>query len=289
MSTQDNFYGSHTEKKLKAIEAYLQSFLQVVSTYNFETIYIDAFAGSGTIPNKYGGELFEGIEDARAIVEGSALRAVRLVRKFSRYVFIERNARKLAELKALMAGDIDDSLNIEFICGDANEEIERLCPHLCKPHVRSVVFLDPFGSQVGWSTLESLARTSHADLWNLFPAGLSVNRQISSDGRLTPDQERSLDRLFGPHDWRRRLIKTEVTADLFGPVEKSTKTATIDDITRFMIECMRSIFAGDVRGEWLPLGLDGAHWYSLLFAMANSAKSARDIGHRVAKHIMTNS
>ena len=150
-----------------------------------------------------------------------------------------------------------------------------------------MVFLDPFGSQVGWRSLEALAATNHVDLWYLFPAGLSVNRQISSKGRYTPEQERSLNRLFGPHNWRNRLVKTETSADLFGPLEKSRKSATINDITRFMIECMEQIFAGDVRKEWLPLGRDGAHWYSLVFAMANSSGAARKIGHEVAKHIMT--
>jgi three-Cys-motif partner protein len=230
----------------------------------------------------------EGIEDAKAIVEGSALRAIGLEREFGRYVFIEKDRRKLDELRELITNKTHPSRRIEFVCGDANVEIEKLCPHLKKPNVRAVVFLDPFGSQVGWSTLKSLAQTGHVDLWYLFPAGLSVNRQISSDGRRTIEQEKSLDRLFGPHNWRSRLVTKEIAIDLFGSIEKVTKSATIDDITRYMIECMKSIFAGDVRTEWLPLGRDGSHWYSLLFAMANSEKSAKKIGHDIARHIMTN-
>lgn len=289
MTAQTNFYGPHTEAKLKAIEAYLDTFLQVVSKQKFETIYVDAFAGSGTMPIELGGELLEDIEDAKTVVEGSALRALKLQRKFNKYIFIEKDAKKLAELKELVLSKVGNSRNVEFQCGDANDEILKICPKLSQSLVRSVVFLDPFGSQVGWSTLQALAATRHTDLWYLFPAGLSVNRQISGDGRFTPEQEGSLDRLFGPHDWKNRLIKKEVVADLFGPKVEVSKTATIDDITRFKIECLRKIFEGDVLPKWLPLGRDGAHWYSLIFAMANPSKKAKKIGHEVANHIMTNS
>ena len=228
-----------------------------------------------------------GIEDAKTIVEGSALRAMKLMRKFSRYIFIEKDSRKLAELKETIEPHASVGEKIEFICGSADVEIAKLCPHLNKPNVRSVVFLDPFGSQVGWTTLEALASTRHVDLWYLFPAGLSVNRQISSRFELTPEQEKSLDRLFGPNDWRNRFGKTEITRGLFDAMEEKSKSTTIDDITRFMIESMSKIFAGGVRNEWLPLGRDGAHWYSLLFAMANASPQAKKIAHDVAKHLLT--
>ena len=289
MATQSGFYGLHTEKKLQAIEAYLQSYLAVLSNQRFETIYIDAFAGSGTIPLECGGELLDEIEDAKTIVEGSALRAIALERKFSRYIFIERDSHKLAELKELITSKSRDSRNIEFVCGDANVEIDRLCPQLQKPHVRSVVFLDPFGNSVGWSTLNVLAATGHVDLWYLFPAGLGVNRQISKiDAKMTTEQKASLNRLFGPNDWESNFIRKETQSDLFGAVEKISKVVSIDDITRYQINCLKTIFKGDVLDKWLPLGRDGAHWYSLIFAMANPSKKAKGIGHDIARHIMTN-
>lgn len=290
MATQNNFYGPHTEKKLQAIEAYLQSFLTVLSKQKFETIYIDAFAGSGTLPVELGGELLDGIEDAKTIIEGSALRAIALEREFSRYIFIEKDSRKMAELKKLITSKTRPSHNMEFICGDANGEIAKLCPQLNKANVRSVVFLDPTGNHVGWSTLDALAATEHVDLWYLFPAGLGVNRQISNvDAKMTTEQKASLDRLFGPNDWQDKFIRKEVQKDLFGEIEKTSKVASIDDITRYKIDCLKIIFKGGVLDKWLPLGRDGAHWYSLIFAMANPSKKAKDIGHDIARHIMTNS
>lgn len=290
MATQNKFYGPHTEKKLQAIGAYLQSFLTVLSKQKFETIYIDAFAGSGTLPIELGGELLEGIEDAKTIVEGSALRAIALEREFSRYIFIEKDPRKLAELKELITSKSRNSRNSDFICGDANAEIAKLCPLLNKANVRSVVFLDPTGNHVGWSTLDALAATEHVDLWYLFPAGLGVNRQISNvDAKMTTEQKASLDRLFGPNEWQNKFIRKAIQEDLFGKVETTSKVASIDDITRYKIDCMKKIFKGEVLDKWLPLGRDDAHWYSLIFAMANPSTNAKKAGHAIANHIMTNS
>jgi hypothetical protein len=51
MPTQSSFAHAGTETKLHAVQAYLERFLQVMSKQSYaETVYIDAFAGSGTIP-----------------------------------------------------------------------------------------------------------------------------------------------------------------------------------------------------------------------------------------------
>jgi three-Cys-motif partner protein len=289
MTSQPRFGGTHTEKKLNAIEEYLVAFLRILSNTRLTTVYIDAFAGAGVIPSDYGGDLLKGIEDVDTLRVGSAIRALKLERRFNKYIFIEKSPEKLAELRERIRREVPDASNIEFINGDAAVELTKLSVLLKKPNVRSVVFLDPFGSQVDWFTLVSLARTQHVDLWYLFPSGLSVYRQISSSGEFTVYQKNSIDRLFGPNDWQGRLLKREQVIDLFGPRDIVQKVANIDDITRYMIECMNTIFAGEVSKKWLPLGRGDAHWYSLIFAMANSSLSARKVGHRVARHLMTNS
>ncbi len=111
--------------------------------------------------------------------------------------------------------------------------------------------------------------------------------QMPSDGRLTPEQEKSFDRLFGPNDWRNEFRKTETVRDLFEQIEVTKKSFTFDSATKFMIACMKKIFRGGVSDHWLPLGRDGAHWYSLVFAMANPSPKAGAKGLTIAKHILT--
>jgi three-Cys-motif partner protein len=290
MSSQQKYFNQGTEKKLQVVQSYLESYLQVMSNRQFETVYIDAFAGTGVNPVRSSvGKLFDNADEADEIRLGSAMRAVALKRKFSRYIFIEASNKKIEELKAKIEKVDLDGSSVEYQQGDTNERLLKLCPYLSKPNVRAVVFLDPFGNQVGWELLEKLAATQHVDLWYLFPSMLGVYRQISNQGaRMTPEQGQSLDKLFGPNnDWRSAFISTNTVTDLFGDKEVSQKVADVEDITRFMISALGKIFKGGVQPKWLPLGRDGAHWYSLIFAMANPSQRAQKIGHEISNHLLT--
>lgn len=289
MSTQKDFYHADTERKLKAVESYLQRYLLVFKNWSsIETVYVDAFAGSGTMPILPVEGLFKDQTETEDFVLGSASRALQLQHRFSRYIFIEESKARLDELKGRLETEASSGARIEFIKGNANAELLKLCPYLSKANVRAVVFLDPFGNQVGWPLLEALAKTRRVDLLYLFPAMLGVYRQIgNADAKMTNEQISSLDHLFGPNDWRSAFIKREVVNDLFGSNETQTKIADVEDISRFMIKCMNEIFAGGVCKKWMPLGRNGAHWYSLIFAMANPSPAATKIGHALANHIMT--
>jgi three-Cys-motif partner protein len=290
MSTQQKYYNQGTEKKLSVVQSYLESYLQVLSKWNFETVYVDAFAGSGANHIRESvGALFSESEDADEIREGSALRAVKLKKRFSKYIFIESSSSKLSELQKRIEPLNLEPNSVEFRRGDANLELEKICPYLSKDNVRAVVFLDPFGNQVGWDILEKLALTRHVDLWYLFPSTLGVYRQIgNTNAQMTPEQENSLDRLFGEeNDWRSAFISQSTVTDLFGTAEVSQKIADVEDITRFMIVALKKVFEGGVQDKWMPLGRDGAHWYSLIFAMANPSAKAIRIGHDISNHLLT--
>jgi three-Cys-motif partner protein len=289
MAKQKAFFNSGTEKKLDAVAAYLSKFLDVMSKQHYlETVYVDAFAGTGTIPASKTESTLHGIVDANEFAVGSALRALALPRRFSRYIFIDQSGSKLAELAARIGETELRRSNIQIIRGNASEQLINLCPMISRPRVRAVVFLDPFGNQVPWALLEALARTKHVDLLYLFPAMLGVYRQISDiEAKITPEAEASLDSVFGPHDWRRAFIGEKSQIDLFGQRTVKYKIADVNDVTRFQISCMKAAFKGCVLDEWLPLGRNGNHWYSLIFAMANPNPSAVKIGSAIARHIMT--
>lgn len=73
---------------------------------------------------------------------------------------------------------------MEFRCSDANEEVVKMSKALkANPKLRAMVLLDPFGMQVSWDTIASLANT-HTDLWILIPTGVIVNRLLDRKGEL---------------------------------------------------------------------------------------------------------
>jgi three-Cys-motif partner protein len=144
------------------------------------------------------------------------------------------------------------------------------------------VFLDPYGNQVKWTTIEAIAKTAGIDLWYLFPAGLGVHRQIGKDAKVHASHEASLDELLGTSDWRNAFIEEQSSQDLFGARKDFAKIATPRSVTQFMIKRMREVFRGGVLDEWLPLGSQGNHMYSLLFAWANPSEKAQLAGKLAA-------
>lgn len=295
------FGNEHTEHKLIAVESYLKSYTTALSKQNFELVYFDAFAGTGSIDisteadNILSQEVFNLLEnepiaadvrEARQFIDGSAKRALALDRKFDRYYFVESSKAKVKALANVADGYPGLRNRIHIRRGDANECLAEFCRSTDWLKTRAVVFLDPFGSQVDFETLKVLATTRAVDVWYLFPTFWSVFRQISNAGKMTPEQERSITRVLGTDEWKREWIRKEVHSNLFDDQEVvGVKQVELDDITKFMIKQMKTVFDGRVLDQWLPLGNNGTHQYSLLFAWANPSERAR-LAAKLASHVM---
>jgi len=275
---------AHTGEKLDKLEEYLRVFTQVLKYQPFSLVYFDAFAGTPDIDVGDPDTSMLPAEDAAPFLEGSSKRALKFGKSFARYIFVDRKRANIKELTALKDAFPEVSERIDIRFSDANTELIEFCRGWPKGQ-RAVVFLDPFGNQVAWSTVEAIAATNAIDLWYLFPAGLGVHRQISKTGS-HKGREASLDRLLGSRDWRNFFVISEDSTDLFGPSTIQRKVATPESITKFMIDRMRGVFRGGVLDEWLPLGSGGRHSYSLLFACANPDPKAHELALRLARGVL---
>lgn len=129
------------------------------------------------------------------MLDGSARLALQTEPRFDKSIFIERNSERCAHLEQLkdefplLAQDIDIHRR------DANEEIQALCSKGSWRSHRAVLFLDPYGMQVEWKTIEAIAATKAIDLWLLFPLGIGVNRLLTKSGDI-------------PDSWRRATRRT---------------------------------------------------------------------------------
>jgi three-Cys-motif partner protein len=283
---KQKFGSTHTDLKLQKLSAYLGAFNTALKNQPFERVYIDAFAGTGEIETAESDlPLVDGAE-VDAFIDGSVRRALAIEPPFNKYVFIERDAAKAEQLRALVAQY--PSRKCEVLVGDANEKVGEIVRATNWSRARAVAFLDPFGSQVTWQTLELLGSTKAVDLWYLFPSGLSVLRQISRAGHVLPEHRPALERMFGPNDWESMLIKRAESQELFGNTDmRLVHRASADQITRFMIECMGNIFEGGVHQKWLPLGSRNIHMYSLIFACANPRERASKLAHKLAGAVLS--
>ncbi len=291
---QRSFGSTHTKVKLDTVFNYANFYTKVLRNKPsperpFRLHYLDAFAGTGEIPLGVSLPTLEGIIDAEEVIVGSVRRALSVDVPFSRYVFSDLRRKNTKELQTLAADYSHLKDHIEIVGRDANDVVRDFCSSLGKGD-RALIFLDPFGNQVRWETLEIIAATEKVDLWYLFPAWLGIARQVKNNGQVVKEAERSIDSMFGPFDWRSHAIAktTSSQGDFFAdaPVELE-KIASADGMTRFMIECMASIFGGGVAKSWLPLGRGGQPHYSLLFACSNPGKRAKELAQKVAREIMT--
>ncbi len=220
---------------------------------------------------------------------GSVRRALSVEVPFSSYVFSDLKRKNVTELHDVVKEYSHLKDRIRIATGDANDIVQQFCREL-GTRDRALIFLDPFGNQVRWETLEVIAKTRKVDLWYLFPAWLGVARQIKSNGIVLKDAEASIDQMLGSSDWRKEAVSSATSAqqDMFATESsESQKIATGDGITRYMIKCMETIFGGGVSQKWLPLGRGGRHYYSLLFACANPGDRAKSLAQKVARDIMT--
>ncbi|MFZ1979036.1 MAG: three-Cys-motif partner protein TcmP [Bacteroidota bacterium] len=183
-NTKHNFGGQWTEEKLKRVKKYLVAYAMIMNKQQFRFAFIDAFAGTGyrTHSDEQNGlqlvlpELTE--DDTRTFVEGSARIALDVKPRFSKYIFIERDTKKIVELETLRNSYPELSKDISIVNKDANEWLQDRCRNYTWKKNRAVLFLDPYGMQVSWSTIEAIAETKAIDLWLLFPLGVAVNRLL---------------------------------------------------------------------------------------------------------------
>ena len=148
---------------------------------------------------------------------------------------------------------------------------------------RAVVFLDPYGMEVEWATIEALAKTQAVDLFILFPLGQAINRVLT---RHHPPEGGWADRLttfFGTPDWKEAFYKRETQMTLFGEEEFVRKEANFEQIGAFFLQRLSSIFARVADNPLYLRNSKNVPIYLLCFAAANergaptAVKIARDI------------
>ncbi len=286
------FGGDWTTRKLDVLAVYLQSYTTALKKAPFDKYYIDAFAGTGYLdtrreegPGASQNLLLPDLAEPepQTLLDGSARRALVTDPQFDRYVFIERNAERCAQLEALKAEFPHIASRIEIRQGDANLEIQELCSGDWRRR-RAVLFLDPYGMQVEWATIEAIALTQAIDLWVLFPLGIGVNRLLTKSGEIPETWRHRLDLLLGTEDWYDEFYRVEATPNLFGDDQERVIKASTETIGKYFNRRLESIFAGVAAKPGVLRNSKNNPLYLLCFAVANAR--AKDIALRIANHLL---
>lgn len=219
-------------------------------------MYIDAFAGTGRLELQHSNRVRR-----RALVklpepcrDGSPRRSLQVSPPFDRYLFIDRKESCCACLRALRKEFPFLSERIHVRNADANSSIKDLCTRTNWNQRRAVLFLDPFGLQVDWSTIEAVARTHAIDMWYWFPLGMGLNRLLPGDGKIGEAQSLRLDRVFGSHTWQRAFYRTRTRLNLFGEGE------SIEIVKRVGFKALSEYFTGRLK-EVFPYVAQKPLWF----------------------------
>ena len=168
---------------------------------------------------------------------------------------------------------------------EANDYLQGLCLESWKEK-RAVVFLDPFGMQVKWATIEALARTKAVDTWILFPLGVAVNRLLTRSGEINESIRARLNDIFGTTEWFEVFYEISRQGNFFGDNTEWIKTADFQLIGEYFVKRLKAIFAG-VADNPCPLrNSRNIPLYLLCFAAANPRGAP--VALRIAQHILGN-
>lgn len=274
---EHRFGGSWTERKLEALREYLVQYQRIFTknpkASKLRTIYVDAFAGTGERESEKqdaDSGLFGYDEEARGYQKGSVHKALSIENKFHEYVFIESKPKHASALRKL--------LNTEFAgladrCSVHEEDANRWLQDWCRGQdwkgQRAVVFLDPYGMNVEWATIEAIARTQAIDLWVLFPFAIGASRMMPKDSPPDSLWARKLTAIFGTEDWKSRFYAESEKADLFGDQDSIVRIAGVDDVLTFFLERLRLVFPGVVEHPMILENSKHTPMYALCFAAGN--------------------
>ena len=286
-NAEHSFGGDWTETKLDAVGKYFLAYMNILKSRPYNTIYVDAFAGTGYVDNVATDEIgFPELTsgEGKAYIEGSVIRALQTPTPFGRYLFIDKSKLHVSSLTNLVERFEELKSRIKVVRGDANVILQDLCTKTDWKSNRAVIFLDPYGMQVDWTTLEAIASTNAVDLWYLFPLGVAVNRLLAKDGEVPDSWKRSLNRTFGTDTWYGDFYRTRVDVGLFDSAEVTKKVANFDAISDYFVKRLGEIFEGGVAKNplWLK-NSTGCPLYLLCFATANPNAPA---AIKIATHIL---
>jgi three-Cys-motif partner protein len=288
---QAKWGGIWTEKKLNAFAKYVSAYLTIMKNHqNWKTIYFDSFAGSGDRKGKCDSPLYNQLmlskEDER-LYKGAAERVLTLPNNlsFDYHYFIDVKEGSLKKLEVKLSELQKTKCSpFQYRSGDCNQWLLELSRAMNekKNCYASLVFLDPFGMQISWESIESLKDT-RTDIWILIPTGVIVNRLLDKSCELKHSQK--LQSFFGleKEEIIEYFYQKKIYNTLFGEKEIVRKVSSpIEKIADLYVQRLKTIWKFVTEK---PLRLEnskGVPIYHLVFASNN--KSALKIAKQIIKN-----
>ena len=276
--TFPRFGGPWTEQKLDILRRYLDAYTTALKNEPFNLIYVDAFAGAGSYEDSS-----DDYADFHELHRGSTQIALDIVDKpFDRLVFVESHPESVQTLQSLAQNY--PGRRVAIVEGDANQKIPQFCNDMSESD-RAVVFLDPYATQVSWSTVAAVADTRKIDCWILFPL-MAVARMMPT-GR-EPDETTAgqLDRIFGGREYWQQSYQDSPQLSLLEDEPRRQRERGSEQIANRYRERLRAVFHSVAPTRRTLRNSNDAPLFELFFAASNPVGAEPAV--RIANHILRN-
>jgi three-Cys-motif partner protein len=281
------FGGRWSLFKLEMLERYFAFYNRALKNKPFKRVYIDGFAGSGDFqyiidaPKR---TLFGDRDENADVHAGSARRALRATPPFDEIILIEQNKTNVEALEALIAAEGHTNARVEH--GDANDTLRDICRPAAWKKRRGIIFLDPFGMNVDWSTLELIAKTQALDLWFLFSLAGLVRNLPRRASRLDAGKRAAVTRVLGTDEWYDEFYKARENPFFKGAAPlPARRTANLDQIEAYVLRRLGTIFPHVEEPKRLRTKQNRS-LFSLFFAVSNPSQAAITLAQKGAAHIL---
>jgi three-Cys-motif partner protein len=272
--SKQEFGAAWTEEKLDAVEEYIKAYGLIMKNQDWcQTIYLDAFAGSGHIT----------IKDGRTL-DGSALRALKY--SFDRFYFFDSNKEYLNALKSKVNSKyLDKADKVTYANQNSNDLMKTIdSVEWRKKGFRGVAFLDPYALEIDWDSLAHIARTEIFDVWYLFPLG-ALNRMLVKTGEIDSTWENKITSFLGIEEWRKHIYSEAPQQNLFGEIEY--KKITTEELRKYVISRFRALFPTVSDKAVILRNEKNAPIFLLCFMGSNPSKAAQKASLGVANHLLS--
>jgi three-Cys-motif partner protein len=295
LSVSDHeFGGQHTDIKLAIVEQYLQRYSAALHTWCDKVWYIDAFAGTGhrteRVAAQAGDLVSEPVPEQVVQRRGSAKIALDIEPAFDRLVFMDVKPRHVAALMELR--EQYPGREIDILQGNANELIQKDIRWHGWRSTRAVMFLDPYGMEVEWETLQMIAGTKAIDVWYLFPLAGLYRQAARNFSKIDDSKERAITRMLGTEEWKEKLYaEVQPAPDLLGLLDMPAvrqRAANVAALEQYVAKRLRTIFPEVLEPYALP-PVERPQRYSLFCAISNPSPKAtslaRSFGNSITKSL----
>jgi len=281
-TNENQFGGPWTQKKLEILKKYLNAYTTALSPQPFRLLYIDAFAGTGRVEQE---TQDSDQDDRRGFIDGSVNVALSIENKrFDELIFIEKDEDKCSILETLKQDNPDRHILIER--GDANQYLCNL--HRDWQRCRGVLFLDPFGAQVDWSTLRAIAEYKALDTWILFPTS-TISRMLprsrNSDD-ISHKWSPTLTRFYGSETWN-DMYQESPQMEIFDNPRSEEREAGVEKLINIYKGRLKKLFGDRFLDQSKTLrNSRNAPLYEFMFCVGSDTPKAIGIAKKIANHLL---